>query len=116
MRVDAIKNIGDAVEVRAIPPVLDFDRLTSLDDQRRTKILAMEEDRIEPTERGVSQKYRRRKLHELSVEELIEVAYARLIEERQRKDIAEDFRISIGLVSRIASKAKVGVEFVDDKK
>ena len=58
---------------------------------------------LEPLERGIGPNYRRRKLRELSTAELIDIAHARIIEERQRKDIADEYRISIGLVSRIAS-------------
>ena len=77
-------------------------------------MLGKEEDYLEPFERGISHKYRRRKQHELSAEDIVGIVHARLIEERQRKDIAEEFRISIGLVSRIACKAKGGMKYIDD--
>ena len=67
---------------------------------------------IEPQERGLSHKYRRRKLHELDISDLVGIAHARLVEERQRKDIAEEFRVSIGLVSRLSAKCKDGLEFL----
>ena len=89
MRVSAIKAVGDAAEVQAMPPVIDEHVGEARAEHIRRRILAMEEKELEPEERGVSHKYRRRKLHELNAADLVGIAHARLVEERQRRDIAE---------------------------
>ena len=112
MRVRAIRAVGDAVDVQAIPPMIDEQHVDDIIKRKSAKILSKEEDRLEPLERGISHKYHRRKHHELSAADIVGIAHARLVEERQRKDVAEEFRVSIGLVSRIASKAKQSMEYI----
>ena len=63
----------------------------------------------------MSHKYRRRKFHELSTKEIVAIGHAKLIEERARRDVAEEFRVSIGLVSRVTSKCKTGVRFIEER-
>ena len=99
---------------QAIPPQIDEHQLAYINFHNGSRILAKEQDRLEPFERGISHKYRRRKLHELTLADIVGVAHARLIEERQRKDVAEEYKISIGLVSRIACKAKGGMQYFED--
>ena len=79
----------------------------------RANLLAKEEERQEPHERGVSHKYRRRRFCELSIEDVVGISHAVHIQRRFYRDIAEEFCISIGMVSRIARKN--GTEHIDDR-
>ena len=56
---------------------------------RKSKLLAKEEDRIELLEGLVSHKYRKRHFSELSADDVVGIAHAFFVEERQRRDIAE---------------------------
>jgi hypothetical protein len=113
--VSAIKQVGDVLDVQVMPPEISQRAIEARQQRLHRRVLAKEEDRLEPDERGVSHKYRRRKLHELSSEEIVAIGHARLVEERARRDIAEDYKVSIGLVSRVASKCKSGLQFVEER-
>jgi hypothetical protein len=115
LRANAIRTVGDAVEVQALPPQISQEAIDAERQRLHRRILANEEDRNEPSERGLSHKYRRRKLHELSAEDIVAIGHAKLVDERARRDIAEEYRVSIGLVSRVATKCKEGLEFVEEK-
>ena len=115
MRAYSIRCTGDAADVPKLPPPLSEQVIKEVLDAKSKKQLAREENEIEPSERGLSHKYRRKKLHELNSDDLVGIVYARLIEERQRRDIAEEFRVSVGLVSRLTCKCKVGLEFLVER-
>ena len=70
--------------------------------------MAKEDARREQAERGISDKYRRRKWFQLSPAEKVGIAHAAIIQLRFYRDIADEFHVSVGLVSRIARKAKAG--------
>ena len=89
MRAEAIKCTGDAAEVPMLPPPVSEQMIKEVLDTKWRKLMEREENKIEPTERGVSHKYRRRKLHELDSCDLVGIVHARLVEERERRDIAE---------------------------
>ena len=77
-------------------------------NRRLRRLLALEDARREPAEQGVSDKYRRRKYCNLSLGEKVEIAHAAVIKYRFHRDIAEEFRVSTGLVGRIVRMAKTG--------
>ena len=115
MRADAIRCTGDAADVPKLPPPVSEEVIKEVLDARSKKQLEREENEIEPSERGLSHKYRRQKLHELDSDDLVGIVYARLVEERERRDIAEEFRVSVGLVSRLTCKCKAGMEFLVER-
>ena len=112
-RVGAIKAIGDAGDIPEIPPEIDFRALAATFKSRQSKYLAKREDCQEAGERGLSHKYRRRRYCDLSANDLIGIAHAVHIQHRFYRDIAEEFLVSISLVSRIARKK--GFEFLKEK-
>ena len=59
-------------------------------------------------ERGISDKYRCRRYCELSAYEIASITHAAVIMHRFYRDIADDFSISVGMVSRLAQKARAG--------
>lgn len=107
-RAVAIKTVGDAVDVFAIPQQLDEGYFANLAKSQQRRLLALEDARREPAEQGVSDKYRRRKYCNLSIGEKVEIAHAAVIKYRFHRDIAEEFRVSTGLVGRIVRMAKTG--------
>ena len=113
MRVGAIKSTGDTVDVPAFPPPINNIVISQQVQQYQRKMNAQMEAAIEPQERGLSHKYRRRKLHELNIGDIVGIVHARLVEERQRRDVAEEFRVSVGLVSRLSAKCKDGLGILD---
>lgn len=56
---------------------------------RKRKLLAKEEERIELQEGLASHKYRKRHFSELSADDVVAIAHAFFVEERQRRDIVE---------------------------
>ena len=115
MRAYSIRCTGDAADVPKLPPPVSEQVIKEMLDAKSRKQIEREENEIEPTERGLSHKYRRKKLHELNSDDLVGIVHARLIEERRRRDIAEEFHISIGLVSRLTCKCKVGLDFLVER-
>ena len=116
LRVSAIKHVGDAVEVQAIPPEISQARLDARAECCRQEVLAKEEAELEPSEKPASHKYRRRKYHELTVAELAAIAHGVNIQFRFRRDVAEENRVSVSLVSRVASKCKGGVAWLEEQR
>ena len=81
-----------------------LDQRTTLVDENQDKRqkLAKEHERREPNERGLSHKFCRRRYCDLSVNEVLAIVHAVKIQHRFHRDIAQEFKISIGMVSRIA--------------
>ena len=61
-----------------------------------------------------SHKYRKRHFSELTADEVVDIAHAFFVEERPRRDIAEQFRISVDLVSRINRQYRANESFIAD--
>ena len=61
-----------------------------------------------------SHKYRKRRFNELTADEVVDIAHAFIVEERPRRDIAEQFRVSVGLVSRINRQYRASESFIAD--
>ena len=95
---------GNATDANAIPPELDSLALAATTNRRKTLLLQQEENRQEPSERGLSHKYRRRRYCDLTANDLCGIAHAANVQKRFYRDIAEEFHVSIGLVSRVSRK------------
>lgn len=111
-RVGALTAVGDASVVRQVPEELDQAQHDAIEAIRRRKLLGKEQERLEREEALASHKYRKRRHNELGADEVIGIAHAFLVDERRRKDIAEQYRVSIGLVSRVTSQCRTDEQFV----
>ena len=69
---------------------------------------------MELREGMASHKYRKRHFSELTADEVVDIAHAFFVEERPRRDIAEQFRISVDLVSRISRQYRANESFIAD--
>ena len=63
----------------------------------------------------MSFKYKRRKYHELTASDLLGIAHAVIVQFRFRRDIAEEYRVSVDLVGRIASMCKNGTAWIEER-
>ena len=71
---------------------------------------------VERKEGPASHKYRKRRLCELAVDEVVGICHAFIVENRFRKDIAEQYRVSVDLVSRVVRQCKSNEHFVGELK
>ena len=76
--------------------------------------MAKEEARHEAAQRDFSDRYKRRRYCDLHTADLVGIRHAVCVQHRFYRDIAEEFRVSVGLVSRVARKA--GLDFVGERK
>ena len=88
--------------------------MESIDVVERTKLLSREIERIEREEGLASRKYRKRRFCELAADEVVAIAHAFVVEEVHRRDIAEEHRVSVDLVSRVVRHCKANDRFISD--
>ena len=113
-RVQNIKAIGFASDDIGLPGIPGDDIQESNSKLERHRLLSRECCENEAKEAVVSHKYKRRRYCDLSAHEIVEIAHSSVVEERLRRDIAAEYRVSVGLVSRVASKFKAGALRVDE--
>ena len=51
----------------------------------------------------------------MTAAELVGIAHAVHVRFRFRREVAEEYRVSIGLVSRVASKCKSGIGWLEER-
>ena len=95
-----------------MPPALNRAHKESIDIVERTKLLGREIERIEREEGLASRKYRKRRFCELAADEVVAIAHAFVVEERHRRDIAEEHRVSVDLVSRVVRRCKANDHYL----
>lgn len=66
--------------------------------------MAKEEATQEEVQRDFGDRYKRRRYCDLSATDLVGIRHAVCIQHRFYRDVAEEFRVSVGLVSRVARK------------
>ena len=65
-------------------------------------------------QRPVGNNYRKRRLCDLTSDDVVDIAHARFVDDRERRDIAQEYRVSIGLVSRVCRKCKDNGQYVEE--
>ena len=75
--------------------------------------MAKEQAKQEEAQRDFSDRYKRRRYCDLSSADLIGIRHAVHIQHRFYRDIAEEFHVSVGLVSRVARKT--GLDFIEER-
>ena len=75
-------------------------------DMREKKLLAKENRRVENVEAAIGTHRKKRRLYDLSTKERIDIVHACIVTLRAHEDVANEFRVTTNLISRLSCQVK----------